>query len=68
MGLGQIAQLPVLTMTLGYSRLLEALMIPSRHVQDLISGHSASFTSWGVVSTALVSNGEAALSSRRSWE
>lgn len=64
-GFGQVARLPVLTMTSGYSRLPAALMIPSRQVQDLISGHWDIFTSWQAVPKTLVWDGEAALSSRR---
>ena len=64
-GSGQVARLPVLAMTSGYSRLPAALMIPSRHVEDLISGHWDIFTSWQAVPRTLVWDGEAALSSRR---
>ena len=64
-GFGQVARLPVLTMTSGYSRLPAALMIPSRQVEDLISGHGDIFTSWQAVPRTLVWDGDAALSSRR---
>lgn len=64
-GFGQVARLPVLTMTSGYSRMPGAVMIPTRHAQDLIAGHWDVFTGWGAVPRALVWDGEAALSSRR---
>jgi transposase len=64
-GLGQVARLPVLTMTSGYSRLPGAVMIPTRQAEDLIAGHWHVFTSWGAVPRALVWDGESALSSRR---
>jgi hypothetical protein len=40
-GFGQIRmakQLPVLTMVCGYSRWLQAMLIPSRHAEDLFAG------------------------------
>lgn len=64
-GHGQVARLPVLTMTSGYSRLPGAVMIPTRQAEDLIAGHWDVFTGWGAVPRALVWDGEAALSSRR---
>lgn len=49
-GLGQVARLPVLTVTSGYSRLPGAVMIPTRQAEDLIAGHWHVFTSWGATS------------------
>jgi hypothetical protein len=40
-GFGQVrkpAQLPVLTMVLGYSRWLLAMLVPSRRAEDLFAG------------------------------
>ena len=65
-GFGQVARLPVLTMTSGYSRLSAAVMIPSHQVQDLISGHWDIFTAWQAVPKTLVWDGGATLSFRRS--
>lgn len=64
-GLGQVARLPVLTMTSGYSRLPGAVMIPTRQAEDLIAGHWDVLSGWGSVPRALVWEGESALSSRR---
>ena len=64
-GLGQVARLPVLTMTSGYSRLPGAVMIPTRQAEDLIAGHWDVLSGWGAVPRALVWDGESALSSRR---
>lgn len=61
MGFGQVRtpkQLPVLTMICGYSRWLMAVLIPSRHVQDLFAGWWQLIAGLGAVPRALVWDGE----------
>ena len=64
-GYGQVARLPVLTMTSGYSLKPGAWMIPTRQAEDLIAGHWEVIGGWGTIPHALVWDGESALSSRR---
>ena len=65
-GFGQVARPPVLTMLSGYSRRPGAVMVPSRQAEDLIAGHWDVLTGWGAVPRALIWDGEASLSSRKS--
>ena len=39
LGAGQIGRPPVLVMVAGYSRVMAAVMIPTRRAPDLIAGH-----------------------------
>lgn len=64
-GFGQVDRPPVLVMASGYSRMLAAIMIPSRKAPDLIAGHWALLQAWGRVPKALVWDNEAAVGSWR---
>lgn len=68
-GYGQIRtamQLPVLTMVLGYSRWLSALLIPSRCAEDLFAGWWQLIHGLGAVPRTLVWDGEGAIGRWRS--
>jgi transposase len=63
-GFGQeraAARLPVLTMVSGYSRWLSAVLVPSRHAQDLFAGWWQLISRLGAVPRALVWDGEGAI-------
>jgi transposase len=63
-GSGQVRtakQLPVLTMVTGYSRWLSALLVPSRHGQDLFAGWWQLIEALGAVPRVLVWDGEGAI-------
>jgi transposase len=63
-GFGQVrkpAQLPVLTMVLGYSRWLLAMLLPSRRAEDLFAGWWRLIEALGAVPRALVWDGEGAI-------
>jgi transposase len=63
-GFGQVrgaARLPVLTMVSGYSRWLSAVLVPSRHAQDLFAGWWQLIAALGGVPRALVWDGEGAI-------
>lgn len=60
-GFGQAAMLPVLVMTLTYSRFLSALMLPSRQGGDLLAGMWQLISQVGAVSKTLVWDREAAI-------
>ncbi|MBL1080340.1 IS21 family transposase [Nocardia sp. 2] len=63
-GFGQVRgpkQLPVLTMVLGYSRWLMAMLIPSRHAEDLFAGWWVHIHGLGSVPRVLVWDGEGAI-------
>jgi transposase len=67
-GLGQTRrakQLPVLTMVCGYSRWLSAMLIPSRHAEDLFAGWWRLIEGLGAVPRVLVWDGEGAIGRRR---
>ena len=64
-GPGQVDRPPVLVMASGYSRMLTAVMIPSRQAPDLIAGHWALLQAWGRVPKALVWDNESAVGSWR---
>jgi transposase len=55
------ARLPVLTMVSGYSRWLSAVLVPSRHAQDLFAGWWQLISRLGGVPRALVWDGEGAI-------
>ena len=55
------ARLPVLTMVSGYSRWLSAVLVPSRHAQDLFAGWWQLIAALGAVPRALVWDGEGAI-------
>ncbi|OKH76764.1 MULTISPECIES: IS21 family transposase [Mycobacteriaceae] len=54
-------QLPVLTMVLGYSRWLSAILIPSRRAEDLFAGWWKLIAALGAVPRTLVWDGEGAI-------
>jgi transposase len=54
-------RLPVLTMVTGYSRWLSAVLIPSRHAEDLFAGWWRLIERLGVVPRVLVWDGEGAI-------
>ena len=63
-GFGQergATRLPVLTMVSGYSRWLSAVLVPSRHAQDLFAGWWQLISGLGAVPRALVWEGEGAI-------
>lgn len=63
-GFGQVrkpTQLPVLTMVTGYSRWLLALLLQSRHAQDLFAGWWQLISTLGAVPRVLVWDGEGAI-------
>jgi transposase len=55
------AQLPVLTMVSGYSRWLSAVLVPSRHAEDLFAGWWQLIARLGGVPRSLVWDGEGAI-------
>ncbi|QTE28062.1 IS21 family transposase [Pengzhenrongella sicca] len=65
LGAGQVGSPPVLVMVSGYSRMIFAIMLPSRQGPDLIAGHWALLTSMGAVSRELVWDNEGAVGSWR---
>jgi len=60
-GYGQAAMLPVLVMTLTYSRFITAVMLPSRQAGDLLSGMWQLIAGVGAVSKTLVWDLESAI-------
>jgi transposase len=61
-GFGQVrkpAQLPVLTMVLGYSRWLLAMLVPSRRAEDLFAGWWRLIERLGAVPRVLVGTAKA---------
>ena len=63
-GYGQIrtaTQLPVLTMVLGYSRWLSAILLPSRRAEDLFAGWWQLINALGAVPRTLIWDGEGAI-------
>ena len=60
-GAGQVRMLPVLVMTLTFSRFLSALMVPSRQSGDLLAGMWQLITGVGAVSKSLIWDREAAI-------
>ena len=67
-GFGQVrkpVQLPVLTMVLGYSRWLLAMLLPSRRAEDLFAGWWQLIERLGAVPRVLVWDGEGAIGRRR---
>lgn len=65
LGAGQVGTPPVLVMSAGYSRMLFAVMIPTRHAPDLILGHWELLTQMGAVPRELVWDNEGAVGSWR---
>jgi transposase len=65
LGFGQAGRPPVLVMVSGYSRVIGAVMIPSRNAPDLLAGHWRLISGWGRVPKALVWDNEGAVGSWR---
>lgn len=65
LGAGQVGRPPVLVMVSGYSRMMFALMIPSRQGPDLIAGHWALLSRMGAAPRELVWDNESAVGSWR---
>jgi transposase len=65
LGFGQAGRPPVLVMALGYSRNLDAELLPSRQVPDLLAGHWSILSRLGRVPRALVWDNESAVGSWR---
>jgi hypothetical protein len=63
-GHGQVAMLPVLVMTLTYSRFFAAVMLPSRQAGDLLAGMWQLIAGFGAVSRTLVWDRESAIGGR----
>ncbi len=61
LGFGQIGRPPVLVLVSGYSRVMTAVMLPSRQSADLLAGHWALISGWGRVPKALVWDNESAV-------
>jgi transposase len=66
LGFGQVGRPPVLVMVSGHSRVIAAVMLPSRQSADLLAGHWALLNQWGRVPKALVWDNESAVGSWRS--
>ena len=66
LGFGQVARPPVLVMVAGYSRCMDAVMLPSRQAPDLLAGHWFLLRRLGAVPRALVWDNESAVGSWRS--
>ena len=65
LGHGQVGSPPVLVMTAGYSRVLDAVMVPTRTAEDLIAGHWLLLNRFGVVPRELVWDQEGAVGAWR---
>jgi transposase len=65
LGHGQTGRPPVLVMVAGYSRMMFALMLPSRQGPDLVAGHWAVLQVMGAVPRELVWDNESAVGSWR---
>jgi transposase len=61
LGNGQVGRPPVLVMVSGYSRVMTAMMLPSRQSPDLLCGHWELLRGWGVVPRALLWDNESAV-------
>ncbi|KAA9164044.1 IS21 family transposase [Amycolatopsis acidicola] len=61
LGFGQTGRPPVLVMVAGYSRMITAVMLPSRQSPDLLAGHWTLISGWGRVPKALVWDNESAV-------
>jgi len=64
-GFGHTASPPVLVMVAGYSRMIFAVMVPTRQAEDLIAGHWAVLQAMGRVPAQLVWDNEPAVGSWR---
>jgi transposase len=65
LGHGQVGRPPVLVMVAGYSRMMTAVLLPSRQAPDLIAGHWLLLQRFGAAPKALVWDNESAVGSWR---
>jgi transposase len=65
LGFGQVGRPPVLVMVAGYSRVIAAVLLPTRTAPDLIAGHWLLLSGLGAVPRALVWDNESAVGSWR---
>ncbi|RCW41081.1 transposase [Halopolyspora algeriensis] len=65
LGYEQVGRPPVLVLVSGYSRVIAAVMVPSRQAGDLLAGHWRLLSGWGRVPKVLVWDNEAAIGSWR---
>ncbi|GAA3561246.1 hypothetical protein GCM10022222_51260 [Amycolatopsis ultiminotia] len=65
LGFGQVGRPPVLVLVSGYSRVITAVMLPSRRAEDVLAGHWRLLSGWGRVPKALVWDNEAAVGAWR---
>jgi transposase len=65
LGAGQVGSPPVLVMVAGYSRMLFAVMLPTRQAPDLLAGHWTLLQQMGAAPRQLVWDNEAAVGSWR---
>ncbi len=65
LGFGQAGHPPVLVIVSGYSRMIAAVMLPSRQAPDLLAGHWQLISGWGRAPKALVWDNESAIGSWR---
>lgn len=61
LGFGQVGRPPVLVMVAGYSRMITAMMLPSRQSADLLCGQWELLQEWACVPRALVWDNESAV-------
>jgi transposase len=61
LGFGQVGHPPVLVMVAGYSRIINAVMIPTRQSPDLLAGQWQLLHAWGRVPRILVWDNESAV-------
>jgi transposase len=64
LGYGQWGRPPVLVMVSGYSRVIAAVMLPSRMTGDLIDGHWQLLKQWNAVPRMLVWDNESGIGHR----
>ncbi len=65
LGAGQVGRPPVLVMVSGYSRVMTAVLLPTRQSGDLLAGHWLLLQRFGAVPRALVWDNESAVGSWR---
>lgn len=65
LGHGQHGRPPVLVIVAGYSRVIAAVMLPSRRSRDLLAGHGELISRWGRVPRVLVWDNESAVGQRQ---
>jgi transposase len=61
LGCEQFGRPPVLVMVTGYSRMITAVLLPSRQSPDLLAGHWTLLSRWGRVPKTLVWDNESAI-------